>query len=103
MHNDQLKPKSLSITLAGEEHSATVRVEYVNGVFRMSTSENGVVTDSRDDESMLFAMEYASSCAGSGVTYLVPRSNRSDALKTAASELIDAMKDALDANQGPTN
>lgn len=103
MDTNKLNPRSLSITLAGEEHEATIRIEYVDGVFRMSTSENGVLTATRDEEAMLFALEYAAQAASSGVTYLVPRSKRSAVLHTAAGDLLDVMRSHLDANQGPTN
>ena len=96
MHKDQLKPKSLSISLAGDEHVATIRFEVDGDIFRIVHIEDGSVVSSREERLLVVCMDYATACIDSGMMLLAPSDMR-DAL-------IGGYLDGFHARAaGPTN
>jgi hypothetical protein len=96
MDKNTLKPLSLSITMAGTEHSATIRFEVDGDAFRIVHLEDGNVLEARQEKLLAKCMDYASACVDSGMMMLAPGEMR-DAL---VGRLVDGL---LARAAGPTN
>ena len=77
MDRNTLKPLSLSITMAGTEHSATIRFERDGDLFRIVHLEDGNVIHSSEERLLAKCMDYASACVDSGMVMLAPPDVRS--------------------------
>jgi len=79
MHKSDLKPLSLSITMSGTEHTATIRFEVDGDAFRIVHLEDGNVISAKQERLLVKCMDYASACVDSGMMMLAPGEMR-DAL-----------------------